>query len=123
MEVLIAMSVLGVVAAAYLGYRVLQGIRVYWRFRGTRLLTCPETHTDAVIEVAARSMGRQAIMDEPCLRVSQCSRWPMRRECGQDCLRQIEGRSPELRFCAACSACNRDSISSSHATVACKERL
>jgi hypothetical protein len=92
--------------AVYLwfGYRVIHGVRVYYRFRGTRLVTCPETHKSAVIEVAARSMGMQAILEEPCLRVSECSRWPMRRECGQDCLRQIEGPPTELRFSAACKA-------------------
>jgi hypothetical protein len=98
MEVMIAMFDLGVAFAvvvlaalvAYLGYRVIHGIGVYFRFRGTRLLTCPETHEDAVVELAARSMGMQAILDEPFLRISECSRWPMREGCGQDCLRQIE---------------------------------
>ena len=87
--------------AVYLGYRVIHGIRVYFRFRGTRLVTCPESHEAAVVEVAARSMGMQAILDEPCLRLSECSRWPMRGGCGQDCLRQIEARRSELRISAA----------------------
>jgi hypothetical protein len=87
----LAIVVLAVVKA-YLEYRVIHGIRVYFRFRGTRLVTCPETHKPAVVEAAARSMGMQAILNEPCLRLSECSRWPMRRGCGQDCLRQIEAR-------------------------------
>jgi len=87
--------------AAYLGYRVIHGIRVYFKFRGTRLVTCPETHEAAVVELAVRSMGVQAVLDEPCLRLSECSRWPMRRGCGQDCLRQIEARPSELRISAA----------------------
>jgi len=89
------------VVAAYLGYRVIHGIRVYFTFRGTRLVTCPETHEAAVVEVAARSMGRQAILDEPCLRLRECSRWPMRRGCGQNCLTQIEARPSEIRMSAA----------------------
>jgi hypothetical protein len=89
------------VVASYLGYRVIHGIRVYFRFRGTRLVTCPETHEPAVVEVAARSMAIQAILAEPCLLLSECSRWPMRRGCGQDCLRQIEDRPSELRISAA----------------------
>jgi hypothetical protein len=110
MEVLIAMLVLagtfGIVTlalvAAYLGYRVIHGIRVYLTFRGTRLVTCPETHKAAVVGVTAGSMAMQAILDEPCPRISECSRWPMREGCGQDCLRQIESRPSELRFSAAC---------------------
>lgn len=101
--VTLAMVVLAMVTA-YLGYRAIHGIRVYFRFRGTRLVTCPETHQAAVVEVAARSMGMQSILGEPCLRVSECSRWPMRGSCGQDCLRQIEARPSELRFSAACKA-------------------
>ncbi len=112
MGVLIPMFDLGValaivvlaMMAAYLGYRVIHGIRVYFRFRGTRLVTCPETHKTAVVEVAARSMGMQAILDEPRLQLSECSRWPMRGGCGQDCLKQIEVRPSELRFSAACRA-------------------
>ena len=112
MEVLIAMFDLGValaifvlaVVAAYLGYRVIHGIRVYFRFRGTRLVTCPETHKAAVVGLAARSIGMQTILDEPCLRISECSRWPMRGGCGQDCLRQIEAQPSELRFSVACKA-------------------
>ena len=92
----VAIVLLGMVLLAY---RVIHGIRVYFRFRGTRLVTCPETHQAAVVEVAARSMGMQAILDEPCLRLSECSRWPMRGGgCGQDCLRQIEARPSELRI-------------------------
>jgi hypothetical protein len=85
----------------YWGYRLIQGMRVYFRYRGTRMVTCPETHKPAVVEVAARSMGMQAILGEPCLRLSECSRWPMCRDCGQDCLRQIEARPEEVRMSAA----------------------
>ena len=97
---MVAVVVLGL-EAPYWGYRVIQGIRVYSKFRGTRLVTCPETHKPAVVEVAARSMGMQAILDEPRLRLSSCSRWPMCRDCGQDCLRQIEDRPSEVRMSTA----------------------
>jgi hypothetical protein len=82
----------------YWGYRAIHGFRVYLKFRGTRLVTCPETHKPAVVEVAARSMGLQAILNDPCLHLSGCSRWPMCQDCGQDCLRQIEAHPSELRI-------------------------
>jgi len=94
-------TVMVTMVAAYSGYRVIHGIRVYFKFRGTRVVTCPETHKAAVVEVAAKSMGMQAILDEPCLRVSECSRWPMCKGCGQDCLREIEARPSELRISGA----------------------
>src|ERR1700686_3482948 len=91
--------VLLAMAVAYLGHRVIRGIRVYFRFRGTRLVTCPETHQAALVELAAKPMGMQAILDEPRLRLGECSRWPMRGGgCAQDCLRKIEARESELRF-------------------------
>jgi len=106
MEILIAMFdaavtvaiVLLAMVAAYLGHRAIHGIRVYFRFRGTRLVTCPEMRQAAVVEVAASSMGMQAILNEPRLRLRECSRWPMRKDCGQDCLRQIEAHESEEKF-------------------------
>lgn len=101
--VLIAVVVLGMIAV-YLLQRVIHGIRVYFAFRGSSLVTCPETHQPAVVEVDAKSMGMQAILGSPCLRLSECSRWPMRENCGQDCLKQIEARPAKLKFIAACGA-------------------
>jgi hypothetical protein len=96
----IAFVVLGL-EVPYWGYRFVKGIRVYYKFRGTRLVTCPETHEPALVEVDAKSMGMQVILSEPSFRLSECSRWPMRRGCGQDCLRQIESRPSELRISTA----------------------
>ena len=97
---LLAVIVLGL-ELPYWGYRAMHGFRVYLTFRGARLVTCPETHKLAVVAVAARSMGLQAILNDPCLHLSECSRWPMRKDCGQACLTQIEtqmiaGAAPEV---------------------------
>lgn len=100
--VLAAMGAVLGLGVALLGYRVVHAIRVYFRFRGVRLVTCPETHTPAAVEVAARSMGLQAILDEPCLRLGNCSRWPMRGGgCAQDCLSQIESHFSKLGISGA----------------------
>ena len=102
----VALVVLGILAA-YLVNRMIHGIRVYFRFRGTRLVTCPETYQVAVVEVSASSMVMQAILDKPCLRLSECSRWPMRgADCAQDCLRQIEAHPSKLRITGACRCCH-----------------
>lgn len=97
-------SVLGL-GVALLAYRVVHGIRVYFGLRGVRIVTCPETHTPAAVEVAACSMGMQALLDEPCLRLRKCSRWPMRGGgCAQDCLSQIESHPSELGISEASRA-------------------
>jgi hypothetical protein len=106
MNIVIAMFDAGVtsgivvltILSAYLGYYAIRGIRVHFRLRGTRPVTCPETHHAAVVELAAVSMGMRSILGEPRFRISECSRWPMRGDCGQDCLNQIEARESELRF-------------------------
>ncbi len=102
MEIFNAIAPVGfamlILLAAYLVHRVIDGIDVYYRFRGTRFVTCPETHKAAIVEVAAKCMGIHAILDDPCFRMSNCSRWPMREGCGQDCLIRIATRPSELKF-------------------------
>jgi hypothetical protein len=65
-------------------------LRVYLKFRGMRVITCPETHASAAVEVDARHAAISAALGKPCIRLRDCSRWPERRDCGQECLRQIE---------------------------------
>jgi len=60
------------------------------RFRGTRVIACPETRQPAAVEVDSRLAARTASLSRPFLRLRQCSRWPERQDCGQQCLRQIE---------------------------------
>jgi hypothetical protein len=63
---------------------------VYGRYRGTRLVTCPENESRAAVEVDARHAALTAVGGAPELRLTQCSRWPERHGCGRECLRQIE---------------------------------
>ncbi len=96
--ILIALLLLAIV---YLGFRVIRALRLYQRVRGPLLVICPETKQSVVIEVAAGAMAMEAIVGDYCFRVKQCSRWPMRRDCGQDCLKCIEERFPDLRASSA----------------------
>ena len=82
-----------VLAAALFVFRAVPGVRAFFRFRGKRLVTCPETHKPAAVEVAAKEAGLGAFFNEPTLHLDQCSRWPERQDCGQDCLDQIEADS------------------------------
>ena len=112
MDVLIAMFgasvdlavVVLAVVAVYLGHRVIHGMGVYFRFRGATLVTCPVTHEVTIVEVDAKSVAMEAIWDKRCLQLSECSCWPKRRGCRQECLRQIEARPSELRFPSSCRA-------------------
>jgi hypothetical protein len=83
-----------VVAVGLFAFRAIPGLRAYFAYRGKRLITCPETHEAAAVDVAAGEAAVGAFLSEPTLRLKECSRWPERQDCGQQCLQQIEV-SPE----------------------------
>jgi hypothetical protein len=65
-------------------------LRAYWKLRGQRLVICPESHQVVTVEVAARKAAAQSLIGRPHLRLSDCTRWPERAGCGQDCLSQVQ---------------------------------
>ena len=64
------------------------------KYRGRMAITCPENQKPAGVSVDARHAAATAVGGIPALRLSDCSRWPERAGCGQQCLSQIEA-SPE----------------------------
>lgn len=76
--------------AAYLIYRVLPVLK----FRGTMLVTCPETLKPAAVKMAMGRAAADALRGPIHLELSDCSRWPERLDCGQDCICEIE-QDPE----------------------------
>jgi hypothetical protein len=66
------------------------GARTYFRYRGTRVVTCPETGMPAAVRVDGGRAAGSASIGELEVRLSACSRWPERNGCGQACLSQIE---------------------------------
>jgi hypothetical protein len=86
---LLAIAVVAVAVGLFLS-RVIPAVQAYFMYRGKRLITCPETLTNEAVDVAARKAATWAFVGESTLRLDQCSRWPERQDCGQECLRQIE---------------------------------
>lgn len=80
-----------VVAIGVLGTRL---VSAWLRFRGARVVACPENLRPAGVHVDERHAALSALKGRPELRLSACSRWPERRDCGQACLAMIEA-SPE----------------------------
>lgn len=58
--------------------------RNWFRNRGERVITCPENQRPAGVRVDA---ARVALTGS--FRLSECTRWPERAGCGQECLSQI----------------------------------
>jgi hypothetical protein len=67
-----------------------KGIRAYLRARGKRLVTCPENHCTAAVELDAKGAGLKAVRGGTYLCLQDCSRWPEKRGCAQECLPQVE---------------------------------
>jgi hypothetical protein len=87
--VLICMVVLALAVGLFV-FRAIPGLRAFFDFRGKRIVTCPETHKPVAVNVDAKQAALGAFLSEPTLRLNQCSRWPERQDCGQECLQQVE---------------------------------
>jgi|SRR5579872_4639610 len=87
--ILLVLAVLAFAIGLFI-FRAVPGVLAYFEYRGKRVITCPETHATAAVDVAAGEAAVGAFLSEPTLRLKQCSRWPERQDCGQECLQQIE---------------------------------
>lgn len=75
-------------------YAIRYAARTYLRFRGRRVVVCPETRRPVTVEVDAGHAALSALAGERGLVMRACTRWPERAGCDQDCVWQIE-RAPE----------------------------
>src|SRR5512138_1749533 len=82
-----------VVVAIYFGIRYF--VRASQRFGGERVIICPETGRQALVEVDAKHAALSSLVGQTDLRLDQCSRWPIKQDCGQDCLLQLDVASDE----------------------------
>jgi hypothetical protein len=71
-----------------------RAVKSYMKWRGTRVIICPESRQPAGVEVDA---GHAALLApiHSSLRLKDCSRWPKRSDCGQECLHDIEASSED----------------------------
>jgi hypothetical protein len=88
--VIIAASI---VAALYLGIRYF--VRASQIFAGERVIICPETGKQAMVEVDARRAALTSLVGRTDLRLENCWRWPLKEDCGQECLLQLDVGSAE----------------------------
>ena len=72
------------------GYLLFRGWHIYSRLRGERLVTCPETQKAAAVDYDTKHLVKEVLFGTPSVRLGECSRWPERQGCGQECLQQIE---------------------------------
>jgi hypothetical protein len=70
----------------YVGYRL---VRSTARYRGSRVVTCPETKEPVLVEVDALHASLTEMVGLPDIRLENCTRWPMKQDCGQECLMNL----------------------------------
>jgi hypothetical protein len=85
--ILAAILVLMVGAIAY---GIVKVFHAYLKYRGQRIVTCPENHKPAAVQVDAMRAARLTMAGKQCIQLEQCSRWPEKRNCGQECLSQVQ---------------------------------
>ena len=72
---------------------LLLAFRRYHTYRGQRMVSCPETQQPVGLELDAW-LAAADLSDATALRVKNCSRWPEKADCGQECVAIIDA-SPE----------------------------
>jgi hypothetical protein len=59
--------------------------RAYVKYRGARVITCPENRKPAGVMVDTGHVLLMTLTGKEDLRLKSCSRWPERQDCGQEC--------------------------------------
>jgi hypothetical protein len=68
--------------------------RTWLCYRGDRVVTCPENRRPAGVHIDAVHAAASSLGGAPKLRLFNCSRWPEKAGCGQQCLCEIQA-APE----------------------------
>jgi hypothetical protein len=93
MTVLTAIVAALIVSAALWGlWYVARAVLVWRRFRGDRVVTCPETGHPAAVRIDLQHAIEAGRTCGPDLRLSTCSRWPERGPCDQPCVPEAAAR-------------------------------
>lgn len=77
-----------------LGLGVGRAGSAYLKFRGKRVIPCPELGQPAAVDLSAVRMALKAVFRKPVPRLRDCSNWTGQGGCKQDCLAQL-GAAPE----------------------------
>lgn len=87
----------GLALLALLVYLAWRPVTAYFKYRGERLITCPDNHLPAAVLVDARQAALTANVPGVPHRLRECSRWPEMGDCPQDCLCQVEADPESTR--------------------------
>ncbi len=90
----LAVLLLLIGALTVLSMPLLFGAEVYQRRRGVHSVTCPENQHRVGVEIDALHSAATALTGTEYMRLRDCTRWPAKRECDQDCVYELIRESP-----------------------------
>ena len=83
-----------IIALAVLYVMTPVALDTFSRYRTKRVLRCPETGEEAEVNIDAGRAALTSAVGRTLLRVKNCSLWPERKECEQDCLKPSASSKP-----------------------------
>ena len=86
----VAYLIVATLFAVAIYFAVRYFIRARNRFGGERVIICPETGKQAMVEVDTRRAALTSLVGRADIRLDDCWRWPLRADCGQECLLQLD---------------------------------
>jgi len=90
MDTLVGSLIIITALAAALWFGIRWLVRSFSRYRGPRVVTCPETEKPTIVEVDALHASLTSTVGLPDIRLKDCARWPMKEQCGQECLMDLD---------------------------------
>jgi hypothetical protein len=90
MDTAVGPLIIVVIVAAALWFGIRWFVRSRAKYGGERVITCPETRNPAVVEVDSLHASLTGLVGPPDIRLENCSRWPMKQDCGQECLTSLD---------------------------------
>ena len=72
----------------------LWGYEIYDQFHGIRVVVCPETRKQVAVSFKALHAAVTGFSAKADLRIAECTRWPRRSNCGQECIPEASHTPP-----------------------------
>lgn len=94
MVFLIWLVLLAVMVAVLLFVLAFSSRTIAEHYSGGRPVTCPRDQHQAVVNIDLQDAATKAIDGRHDVRLCDCSLWPEREQCGQDCLKQAIAAEP-----------------------------
>ncbi len=81
-------------ASSLLLLPVLWGREIRNQYAGSRAVTCPETRRQVAVSLDSTHAAVTGLTGRPDLLIADCTHWPARSNCGQDCLPEAVHQEP-----------------------------